>query len=179
MTREETDTEQHLPPFDDEAETLSMAPTPANAIGSIPRLRRELLGHEADLRSALQALFIYQKAAQPRDVPPDVAVVLACAASDTSYPPLDREATPRFNKALSAANEGGCKGYAFLAIKIVESALKICISGLASLDLLDALDEDVSVDLHNLHPSMSARRLIRLGHALSRGSVPGWREGDE
>ena len=176
---DEPDFQPPLPPFDDDTETADMAPAPAPAVGSIPRFRRELLGYRAELRSTLEALLVYQKATAPREIPHEVLVALACAASDTVYPPLDREGDRRFAVALNAATNGRCKGHAFLAIEIVEGALKIGVAALASLAMIDALDEAVAGDWHNLHPSTVARRLIRLGHSLSRGSIPGWREAAE
>ena len=176
---DDADIQSHFSPPDDDTETADMAPAPASTIGSIPRFRREFLGHRAELRSTLEALLVYQKAAASYEVTRDVAVALACAASDTSYPPLDREEDRAFKIALSAATDGRCKGYAVLAIEIVENALRICVAALASLAMLDALDENITGDWHNLHPSIAGRRLIRLGHSLSRGSIPGWREAGE
>ncbi len=175
---EELDTQENLPPSETYPEEPDMPPAPANSVGSIPRFRRELLSHKADLRSLLESLLAYQKAPS-FEVTREVAIVLACAATDRAFPPLDSEEDYALGRALIAAKDGRLKGYAGLAIEIVENALKICISGVASLAMIDALDETVSGDYHNLHPSILARRLIRLGHSLSRGAIPGWREAGE
>lgn len=168
------DTEEWSPGAAEE-ETSDMAPAPATAVGSIPRFRRELLSHQVALRSLLEALLLYQKS-PAFEVTREVAIVLACAATDKAFPPLDRDSDRGFESALIAAEKGRCRPHTELAIAIVENALKICLAGLASLAMVDALDETVPSNWHNLHPAIVARRLARLGHSLARGAIPGWRD---
>ena len=99
---EEVDTQENLPPPEADLEEPDMPPAPASSVGSIPRFRRELLSHQADLRALLESLLAYQKAPS-FEVTRDVATVLACAATDRAFPPLDSEEDRALGRALIAA----------------------------------------------------------------------------
>jgi hypothetical protein len=180
---EETADIEHFGPPDEEAAVdlpgSIAAPPTRNQIGCIPKFRRELIGHRNELRGVLERLLAFEKSEGTREIEPDVAEALACAASDTAYPPFNHSEGERFERALRMSAAGKFNDFASLAIAAVETALKITISALASVDMIDALDERVPFAWHNMHPSEAARRLNRLGHSLARGTIPGWRGGDD
>lgn len=143
---------------------------------SIPKLRRVLIAHQSHLRSVLNNLVAYNRAAR-MEVTDDMAEPLACAALDLEYPRLETDDDPLFSITLITAMQGGLRTHTDLAIENVKTALRVTISGLESLNLIYALDEDVQPEWHNLPPSLVARRLNAFGHALARGAIPGWDEG--
>lgn len=150
------------------------SPNPRRAL-TPPRLMRELRAHISHLSAVMSDLSKLQRGERTanRD---RVSVALACAVTDSTYPPV--EVDELIKKNIEYATQGKLDKYAWLALDLIEQAIAVAHTAREGIRVLDALGEPLPPQWSNLPIQLLAREVNRYVHAKLRGRLPSWKEAE-